>query len=220
MALPTSPLCCQKRAARPRVTARAAASTSTKSARVSEPPPPSCEPRRAPLRAGKAQTSGSARHGQSASPGPFLNVYFHHPTRCQYLTGPSALVSCFLRLLKHMGYGARFFKITKAAHEYTGQQLRQPVSTQGGDMSRSPLPCWPSRASGQGCSAGGVWGAGGDGGAPAREDGWQCGETESPARARLLLPRLCVSPDTSLSRILKEVFTLVKKKKYTALLKS
>ena len=112
-----------------------------------------------------------------------------------------------------MGYGARFFKITKAAHEYTGQQLRQPVSTQGGDMSRSPLPCWPSRASGQGCSAGGVWGARGDGGAPVWEDGWQCGETESPARARLLLPRLCLSPDTSPSRIFKEVFTLVKKKK-------
>ena len=114
-----------------------------------------------------------------------------------------------------MGYGARFFKITKAAHEYTGQQLRQPVSTQGGDMSRSPLPCWPSRASGQGCSAGGVWGARGDGGAPVWEDGWQCGETESPARARLLLPRLCLSPDTSPSRIFKEVFTLVKKKKKT-----
>lgn len=208
MALPTSPLCCQNRAARPGVTVRAAASTSAKSAQVSEPPTPSCEPRRAPLGAGKAQTPGSARHGQRASPGPFLNVYLHHPTRFQYLTGPSALLSCFLRLLKHMGYGARFFKITKAAPEYTGQQLRQPVSTQGGDMSRSPLLCWPSRASGQDARLG-EYGAPEVMGEPLH--GRMAGSVvrQSPARARLLLPRLCVSPDTSPSRILKEVFTLV-----------
>lgn len=37
------------------------------------------------------------------------------------------------------------------------------MSTQGGDVSRSPLPCCSSRASGRGCAPGGVCSTGGDG---------------------------------------------------------